>query len=373
MRVLHIFPSGHRGGSELCATETIKALSTDGIVNYAVFPADGDIVKIISGFLKGYIIIEKSWWLSMSKWSLIFKLKMLRGYFLTGFRIIKYIKDNDIDVVITHTLAMPSGALAAKLAGKPHVWYIHEYGDLDHGFRFCFGKNITLKIINALSRAIVVNSKALATHFIKYFPIDKLSIINYAVTYPLSKPISREENALLRLCMVGRIAPGKNQLIALLALIQLKQEGIMPHILFVGSVDQSYLNILNNIIAEHKLEDQVTFTGHSSEPWLYLQKSHVVIVCSKMEAFGRVTIEAMKSGKIAVVSETGAGKELIQHGKTGYLFNPDDADELASILKLIWNMNDDTQVAEAAYSFAVTNFNEDVHRIQFAKIFKEIV
>lgn len=373
MKVLHIFPSGHRGGSELCASETIKALSTDCVENYAVFPTDGDFVKSVSDFLKGYTIIENSWWLSMPKWSLIFKLKMLRGYFLSAFHIKKYIKYNNIDVVITHTLAIPSGAIAAKWSGKPHIWYIHEYGDIDHGFTFVFGKKNTLKIIQSLSNFIVVNSESLLEYFKSYFSLNKLVKVNYVVEYPLQKPIQTKTKDSLTMCMVGRIAPGKNQLTALFALIQLKQKGVMSHILFVGSADLTYLNLLNVVIKEHGLEEQVTFVGQSSEPWLYVQKSDVVIVCSKMEAFGRVTIEAMKSGKIAVVAETGAGKELIQHGKTGYLFNPDDAQALALILNQIWNMEADFKVAEAAYLFAVTNFNQDIHREQFSKIFKEIL
>ena len=177
MKVLHLFPSSHRGGSELCASETIQALNTDGIENYAIFPKDGDIIKHISPFLTGYTIIENSWWLSIPKWSWIFKLKMLRGYFVSAFQIKKYIMHNNIDVVITHTLAIPSGAIAAKWSGKKHVWYIHEYGDKDHGFRFCYGRENTLKIINSLSQAVVVNSHALFAHFGKYFPTSKLSII----------------------------------------------------------------------------------------------------------------------------------------------------------------------------------------------------
>jgi len=372
MNILHILPSTHFGGSELCAVETIKVLNLAGDYNYVIFPNEGDLIPHLANNLAGYSIVENSWWLAGTKWTLFFRLKMLKGYILSAFKIRRYIKKNSIDIVITHTLAIPSGAIAAKLSSKKHIWYIHEYGDIDHGFKFVFGKKNTLKIIESLSNLILVNSESLLEHFKSCFPLNKLVKVNYVVEYPLYEPMQTKVKDSLTICMVGRVAPGKNQLIALLALVQLKKEGIMPHILFVGSADQSYLNTLNIIITKHKLKEQVTFIGQSSEPWVYVQKSDVVLVCSKMEAFGRVTVEAMKSGKIAVVSETGAGKELIQHGKTGFLFNPDNALELAAILKQIWDMETGITVAKAAYTFAVTNFNEDIHKEQFSNIFKRI-
>ena len=48
-------------------------------------------------------------------------------------------------------------------------------------------------------------------------------------------------------------------------------------------------------------------------------------------------LEAMAQGRIVVASDVGGHKELIQHGKTGYLFKAGDAAALAETISLVVN------------------------------------
>ena len=62
----------------------------------------------------------------------------------------------------------------------------------------------------------------------------------------------------------------------------------------------------------------------------------VEIVCSKREAFGRVTVEAMLAGLPVVGSNTGGTPELIVDGETGIIFKCDDYKDLADKILLIY-------------------------------------
>ena len=55
---------------------------------------------------------------------------------------------------------------------------------------------------------------------------------------------------------------------------------------------------------------------------------HIAVVASKSEAFGRVTIEAMLGGLVVVATDAGANSELIDNGKTGYLYPSGDYHKL---------------------------------------------
>lgn len=44
-------------------------------------------------------------------------------------------------------------------------------------------------------------------------------------------------------------------------------------------------------------------------------------------------LEAFACGKPVIASKLGAMKELVQHGKTGLLFNPGDVDDLEATLR----------------------------------------
>lgn len=365
MNILHILPSAYLGGSELCAFETIKVLQEAGNKNFVAVPNDGPLLEKLEPTISGYAIIKNDWWLANGKWSIILKIKMIKGYFNAAFTIRKYMLEQNIDVVITHTIVIPSGALAGAISRKPHIWYIHEYGDLDHNFNFQFGKKNTLALINTLSKKIIVNSIALFNYFKKYLNPLKVSQIYYAVNYPLTEPLHNKATCSLTIVMVGRIAKGKNQLVALQALVLLKKENIYPKIIFVGGYDKDYLIQLTDYIDLNHIGNQVEFVGQTTEPWKYVQEGDCVLVCSKNEAFGRVTVEAMKSGKVAVVSNTGAGPELVNDRVNGFLFNPDNAFELSHILKSLWKLDSTVRYTMPAFTFASQNFTEQRHYESF--------
>ena len=57
------------------------------------------------------------------------------------------------------------------------------------------------------------------------------------------------------------------------------------------------------------------------------------------EAFGRVSVEAQAMNVPIVASNLGGSKETILHGKSGLLFNPEDVEDLASIINKLMEMD----------------------------------
>lgn len=86
------------------------------------------------------------------------------------------------------------------------------------------------------------------------------------------------------------------------------------------------------------LEKDITFIGpvhHQTElPQLY-QMATVFITASTIETQSIVALEAMASGLPIVAPNAGALPELVRDGFNGYLFNPDDTNDLAAKLTLI--------------------------------------
>jgi glycosyltransferase involved in cell wall biosynthesis len=63
-----------------------------------------------------------------------------------------------------------------------------------------------------------------------------------------------------------------------------------------------------------------------------LQQAHVLIVPSSYEGFGIVYLEGMGFGLPAIGTSAGAAGEIIEHGKTGYLIEPNDSKTLAEYI-----------------------------------------
>ena len=368
-RILHIFPSAYPGGSEKCALETIISLSSESnITQFAFFPKDHPFIQSVKPYVTGYRVYEYSWWMSLQPWPWLLKIKMLRGFYKSAFVIAEFIKENNINLVITHSIVVPAGAFGARKARCKHIWCLHEYGDLDHQFYFNYGKKFSLRIIDMLSAGIIVNSLALQKYFTQYFSSHKLHLVYYAVQLQKSiPPLLKKVSDSLRICMTGRIAPGKNQLLALEALSLLKKENILPQITFVGNANEDYLGTLKAYSKEQALDNQVFFTGQQPNPMQFVEDSDCVLVCSLDEAFGRVTIEGMKAGRVPVISNSGAGPEIVTDGETGYLFSPHDAGQLSAILKKIWLMTDVSAITTAAQKKAFELCNLDKHRADILK------
>jgi glycosyltransferase involved in cell wall biosynthesis len=77
-----------------------------------------------------------------------------------------------------------------------------------------------------------------------------------------------------------------------------------------------------------------------------LEQAHVLIVPSSYEGFGIVYLEGMGFGLPAIGTTAGAAGEVIEHGKTGYLIEPNDSQALtAHISRLAEDRNLLTQLS----------------------------
>jgi glycosyltransferase involved in cell wall biosynthesis len=85
---------------------------------------------------------------------------------------------------------------------------------------------------------------------------------------------------------------------------------------------------------------RVEMTGwlDSTEVFKRLQDASVVVFPSEFyESFGNVIAEAFACGVPVITTNMGAQGDLVEHGKTGYLFPPGDSTALANLIKKISN------------------------------------
>jgi glycosyltransferase involved in cell wall biosynthesis len=104
----------------------------------------------------------------------------------------------------------------------------------------------------------------------------------------------------------------------------------------VGSLtsEPAYTKLIQELIAQEHLSSFVFLHGPlDKEPLIEkLGQSHVLAVPSSYEGFGIVYLEGMCFGLPAIGTTAGAAGEVIDHGKTGYLIEPDDSHALAEHL-----------------------------------------
>jgi glycosyltransferase involved in cell wall biosynthesis len=239
------------------------------------------------------------------------------------------------DVVLTNTMTIPAFAVAAKTLKVPHVWMIHEFGKRDHDLSFVLGYRRTIRLIGRLSAQVICCSNAVRDE-LALSGISRTKMITvYCATDTATvceSPMERKSYERLRTIVVGRIAPSKGQLLALQGISEAREMGADVTIDFVGSeFDSEYVAMIRSL---HM--DGVRFIGYLDDPTPYYCHADVALMCSSDEAFGRVTVEAMKLGLPVIGIDSGGTNEIIVDGRSGYLIPPNDPSALAGKLRRFW-------------------------------------
>jgi len=107
--------------------------------------------------------------------------------------------------------------------------------------------------------------------------------------------------------------------------------------LIVGNIrkdKKDYYNRLQQLVADLKMEKHIHFaTRCTSMPELYAL-SDVVVSCSKKpESFGLTLIEALAMNTPVIATRHGGPLDIIKEGRNGYFFEPQNAEELAHLIK----------------------------------------
>ncbi|MDN5211444.1 glycosyltransferase family 4 protein [Fulvivirgaceae bacterium BMA12] len=374
-KVVYIGHSARLDGAERCFLESIRALKLKEVEVIAFLPSEGPLCEKLTAIGVPYHILNFPRWMRKNEISGVKKIKFVLWQFSLVRKFKKKLLELKPDYVITNTVVIsPFAAIASKKLGIPHFWYIHEFGDDDHGIQFLFSRKRTGEIIDKYSRKVFVNSNIIREKFQQIISPDKMELLHYAVeneensngNVAGNEPSRNDEK--LNILLLGRMVEKKGQAEAVRGIAALKQKGYTVKLTMVGGGKSSFKNELKALIQSRGVSEEVEIIDFTSEPMKYLENSDIVLMCSKCEAFGRVTVEAMKKGKPVVGANTGATPEIIKDGFNGKIYVHGDEDDLANkIIYFIDNKDKLQEMGSNARQWALENFNYDVHATKLLK------
>lgn len=105
----------------------------------------------------------------------------------------------------------------------------------------------------------------------------------------------------------------------------------MPQTVFlaVGEGNNGRAEKLREMVRQLSLEDRFLFLGFRRDIPEILTDLDLFVLSSVHEGFSLATVEAMAAGKPVVATRSGGPEEIVEHGRTGLLVPPGDADALA--------------------------------------------
>lgn len=335
----------------------MTGLAHEGVDQCVIMPNGGALADRVGRHARTITVTSMPWWIKEFRSNATFPKRVYR--FLSSVQEIRsVIKRERPDLVVSNTLVIPTGAISAKLEAVPHVWYAHEFVEDDHGLSFEFGRNLSLRAVDFLSDVIILNSQTVSTRLKNELVTAKKIHIYCAVQVGETFHEVKKDPGKLHLALIGRKVPGKGQADAIRAVSELKKNGIDPHLWLVGSSDKSYETELLELSQSLGISSNVEFISHTPDPHSYMKAADIVLVCSRMEAFGRVTVEAMKLGKAVIGSDSGANPELIRHMHTGLLYESGSPLALANQISVLFHDRSLLgRLGENARTWSTENFN----------------
>ncbi len=285
----------------------------------------------------------------------------------------KAIEEIDFDIVHSNSSIISAGAYIARKSGKPHVWHLREFGNLDYGLVTPFGKWYQ-KIIYQGNNTFIAISKSIKKNFSRWIGKQDIRVIYNGI-----KPSPHKETGInnpVQICVVGLIQPWKAQIQLIEAAdILINHRHIKNlHITLIGNNDTDYAEKINRFVDTHGLSEYVTLTGRRNDVPEILTKMDIGVMTSLNEAFGRTTVEYMMAGLAVIASDGGANTEIIEDGVTGLIYKSGNTLQLADKIELL--MKDRVLCEKIAINgqiYAEKNFSSKSNSDAVFRLYNEIL
>lgn len=191
--------------------------------------------------------------------------------------------------------------------------------------------------------------------------------------YLSAAPVGGEVGSVL---YVGRVEFYKGVGLLLEAWREVVKRQSGAHLKVVGEGAQ--LADYQHLVERWSLGYTIKFEGQVS--WnrlrrMYDEASIVVAPHLWVEPFGRTVAEAMARGKVVVAANVGGPAEMIQHEKTGFLFERGSREALIEQLTMALSLSEPkcTLIGAAAHDWTRQHLSLSVIAEQYEKFYRELV
>jgi glycosyltransferase involved in cell wall biosynthesis len=348
LRVLVFMHCAGLAGAERSVLELVHQLRVDhDVAVTVVLPYDGPMRVRLAAEGAQTLLVETGWWCEFDR----HRLSRSAATLLEAIR--ERPADFDADVVITMSITIPWGALAASVLRKPHVWYLRETGDYQ---QFVLPFDRVVGLIDESSNAVIAISHAVR-RVLAEIADDKVSIVmpSFAGIEERAHRDGACERPRPRLVYPGTKSEQKGQEDAIRAVAALASRGRDVELVLVGPGPDSENERLAAMAAELGVGDRVEISGFRDDVLAMIADADIMVDCTREPALGRVIIEAMLIGTPVVATRSGGAIELCRDGAHGVPYTVGDAGDLARAIETI--LDDPAETAamvRRARDFATT-------------------
>jgi glycosyltransferase involved in cell wall biosynthesis len=248
------------------------------------------------------------------------------------------------DIVHAHQphLQTVCTAIVARILGRPQVTTFHLSPPRPRGVRGFLARVWTRLSLAVATERVFVSSSTQAT----FGTSGRIIYNGVDTTSKDRRSASREEvrgelnlGGAFVLAFAGRVTRSKGiyELLEALGQLSARERGADPRLLTFGPIPEPERAEYAARKQALGISNRVRDFGFRRDWRMYLPACDVFVLPSHYEGLPLSLLEAMAEGVPVVASRVGGIPEIVEHGKNGYLIEPEDAKGLGRTLADLWS------------------------------------
>jgi glycosyltransferase involved in cell wall biosynthesis len=350
LKIIHVIPSLAKGGAERLVLDTVIALSKINDIEASIitFSPINDFT-FLSDSIEYNIIPAKV-------------IPSIKGKTKNDIeKLQSFIEKSKADVIHLHLFE--SVMVFSQIRYENCKYIIHFHDNMKQFSKLNWMKiRKKEQITNAYERRIVLqkylqrNTTCIGISYNTYNFIQKNLPLKIKKTIlhngiDTSRFDSKKTIKDPRLITIGSLLKNKNHILIIQIVKILHDKNYKIELDIIGDGPES--KYLIEQIKYYNLEKHVHLLGKVDYPESYLTKSSLYIHTALNEAFGLVLIEAMASGLPVICTDAGGNRDIIEHGKNGFIFKNRNPELMANqIIELIENKEQIESIGKYAQQYA---------------------
>ncbi|MHC1510800.1 glycosyltransferase [Pediococcus pentosaceus] len=294
----------------------------------------------------------------------IFKLLML----------VPTIKKKKADIIHLHStfagllrITLSLSGYKKKIIYCSHGWAFNKETSLLNKYTYMFIEKILSSLCNRIIN--ISENEADSAKF-----INKKKMVTIKNSIPDIKLVERNnfEDKCKRLLFIGRLdkQKGIDILIKAVNKVNGKHRKRKIHLSVVGD------SILEDSIIEKNNTKEISFLGWQTSNNIQemLLNNEALVIPSRWEGFGLISLEAMRAERMVLASDAGALPEIVRNNYTGLIFKRNSIESLEKILECFLNLSSDElkKYGEHGREIYIKDFNYTHLIEQMNKLYYEV-
>ncbi len=331
MKVAFIAHLSEISGAGVALVDTVAGLSSV-FETWLIVPGDGPLLtRAAQRGIRTVVIPNPE--IAMLNSALAQKARVVSARARYIRRLRHFLRTNRIDLAYVNSSASIFAGMAARMAGVPIAWHIHETLDISSG-----RTRLKKQAISKLADGLIYASHSAMKHLPPPAGTPAMVALNYVPIAALKEVAAHKKTAgeQTPLILLNGTFHRKGADILLQAIKELAKqaEAVRPQVEITGKSNPSdtFYFDLTQTAGDPLLDGRVTFSGYQPSLIEPLKRATVFVSASRNEALPISIVEAMAAGLPVIATDVGDCADLLSYGKCGWVVPPESPAALAAAL-----------------------------------------